>query len=149
MAERKVIVGTIALWIIRVILAALFIYAGVIKALDPAGLLADIEGYRLVPYSVAWVGAYYLPYVEILAGVALLIPRFSEVSGWLIFLLMSVFLIAILSAWARGLNISCGCFGEALSSNSYVWLVIRDLVLLAGAAYIIILSRQRHLKSNS
>ena len=41
------------------------------------------------------------------------------------------FLAAILSAWARGLDIQCGCFGGGAGTSSHVELIARDVALLA------------------
>jgi putative oxidoreductase len=116
----------------RAVLAGLFIYAGVIKLMKPDLFLADIESYRLVPYSLAWLTAFYLPPLEILCGIGLLLPKLHKPAGLIMLGLILVFLIAIISAWGRGLDISCGCFGATSEATNYVWLVGRDL-LIAGA----------------
>lgn len=125
-------VKTWILWALRGALAALFLYAGVIKVIEPTALLRDIEGYRLLPYSWAWGLAFYLPWLEIIAGLALLGPRWSRSAAVLLATLMGLFLIALLSAWGRGLDIQCGCFGKSEESNRYMWWVVRDLILLTG-----------------
>lgn len=40
------------LWFLRIGLAVVFIYAGIIKALNPTAFLANIESYRILPYTV-------------------------------------------------------------------------------------------------
>ena len=49
---RKIIVYLLA-WGI----GGVFAYASVLKFMNPAAFLADIESYRLVPYRIAWLGA--------------------------------------------------------------------------------------------
>ncbi|MDQ8196261.1 MauE/DoxX family redox-associated membrane protein [Coraliomargarita sp. SDUM461004] len=121
-----------AQYIVRVILAGLFIYAGTIKFLQPDIFLSDIESYRMMPYALAWLVTFYLPPLEILCGLGLLLPKFRKPSGYLLLLLMLVFIITISVAWARGLNISCGCFGTSEEATNYIWLIVRDL-LISGA----------------
>jgi putative oxidoreductase len=128
------------LWFLRGAMAILFVYAGIIKVVDPASLLGDIEGYRLLPYSWAWVMAFYLPWLEILAGLALLWPRWSRSAALLLSALMGVFLVALVSAWWRGLDIHCGCFGKSAESNRYIWWVTRDLILLTGLLVVVCMS---------
>lgn len=125
-------------WGLRIILAGLFVYAGAVKAIDPTGFMADIEGYRLLPHPVAWALAHYLPFLEVMAGVLLLIPRFARASAWVLSGLMLVFMIALLSAWIRGLDISCGCFGGKGAVDSYAWLLVRDLLILIGLGIILV-----------
>lgn len=118
--------------LVRLVVAGLFIYAGAIKMAQPDTFLGDIESYRMMPYVMAWVVAFYLPPFEILCGLVLLISMLRNVAAVLLLLLMIVFTIAIAVAWARGLDISCGCFGASETKTNYLWLIIRDL-LIAGA----------------
>lgn len=119
----------------RAVLAGLFIYAGVIKLINPDLFLSDIESYRLVPYSLAWLTAFYLPPLEILCGLGLVVPKLCRSASVILLGLIVVFLVAILSAWGRGLNISCGCFGATSEAPNYVWLVGRDLLLGIALLY--------------
>jgi uncharacterized membrane protein YkgB len=50
---------------------------------------------------------------------------------------LAVFIVAIVSAWARGLDIDCGCFGKGNISSNYTWLLVRDLLMLASAVYVV------------
>lgn len=127
----------IANLLVRVVLAGLFIYAGVIKLMKPDLFLVDIESYRLVPYSLAWLTAFYLPPLEIICGLSLLLPRLYQPATLILLGLMLVFLIAIISAWARGLDISCGCFGVTADATNYVWLVGRDFLFLIALLFVL------------
>jgi uncharacterized membrane protein YphA (DoxX/SURF4 family) len=95
----------------RVILGAVFIYAGAAKALDPAAFAAAVDGYRLLPYPAVAVLAVYLPWLEIACGLGLFWPSTRLGALSLLFALCLVFAAAIASAWIRDLDISCGCFG--------------------------------------
>ncbi len=120
----------------RVLLAVLFSYAGQIKLFDPVGFLEDIAQYRLIGREVAWLIACFLPPLEVLCAVGLLSKRWSAASAAMIALLMSAFTVALLSAWLRGLDISCGCFGKSDGTDSYPLLLLRDLLLLAAALWV-------------
>jgi uncharacterized membrane protein YphA (DoxX/SURF4 family) len=120
-----------------VVLAFVFIYAGTIKFLHPEAFLADIEGYRLLDYNAAWFLAFYLPPLEIICGVGVLLPlRYRMASAILLSVLVGVFVVAILSAWFRGLDISCGCFGGTESHTHYPSLLLRDIAMLAGLVFV-------------
>lgn len=116
----------------RLPVAAIVLYAGAAKAIHPGQLMVDIQRYQLVSDRLAWLGAGYLPYLEILSGVALLIPRTEQTARFILVGLLLVFVGALISAWARGLNITCGCFGGGLAEKpNYPWWLMRDLGLLA------------------
>ncbi|MBE0712128.1 MAG: DoxX family membrane protein, partial [Candidatus Aminicenantes bacterium] len=57
--------------VFRLVLGGLFVYAGVVKVLDPLDFAQNIRNYRLVGQSLSFIAAVVLPWLEILAGVAL------------------------------------------------------------------------------
>jgi uncharacterized membrane protein len=118
------------------ILTGLFVYAGVIKFIHPDAFLADVESYRMLPYSLAWMVSLYLPPVEIICGLGLWIPKLSRDSASILLFLMLVFIAAISGAWVRGLNINCGCFGSSVNEANYLWLIFRDLLISAALLFL-------------
>ncbi|MFM1850484.1 MAG: hypothetical protein RIS54_168 [Verrucomicrobiota bacterium] len=95
----------------RWLLAALFLVTGALKARDPAGTALGLGHYQLLPSALVVPAAYYGPWLEFFAGCALLSRRLRA-GGWLLSALLgAVFLVFTGSALARGLDISCGCFG--------------------------------------
>lgn len=117
------------------LLGAVFVYAGVIKTLDPAQFAVEIQNYRLVPWPIAAAMSLYLPWLEIACGTALLLPRGARGALWIVTGLTVIFLIALISAKLRGLNLSCGCFGHA--SGDLNAALFRDVVLLAAAGILL------------
>lgn len=117
-------------WAAAVLLAAVFVYAGIVKALAPAEFAVAIAHYRLVPPWASRFMALYLPWLEVVAGLALLWPPLRRGAGLVLGALLLVFLAAIVQAWARGLDVRCGCFGRSLEESSYTLIVLRDLGLL-------------------
>jgi len=120
--------------LLRVVLAGLFIYAGAGKAWDPAAFASGIANYRITPWIITAGIAIYLPWLEILAGVGLLFPRFRSGALLIVSALLTVFCGALLSAWMRGLDIHCGCFGAG--GTGIAPALIRNLVLLAACAFV-------------
>ena len=57
--------------LLRLVLGGLFIYAGAVKVLDPLGFAQNIRNYDLVGQSLSFIAAVVLPWLEILAGLAL------------------------------------------------------------------------------
>lgn len=119
------------------VIGALFVYAGALKFWRPDLLLADIETYRLLPYRLAYLFSYYLPALEIVVGLALYHRTWRKVAAGMLLALCAVFVFALFSAWARGLDISCGCFGRSENRDNYLALIGRDLLLGSGCLYIV------------
>ena len=92
-------------------LAGIFLYAGISKITDPAAFAHAIELYRVVPRALAVITALYLPWLEIGCALAILARALRGGALALLALCNVVFAIMLASALARGLDISCGCFG--------------------------------------
>src|SRR5207302_7579554 len=92
----------------------------------------DIENYHILPWSVGVRLAFYLPWLEILCGLALILRRLYAGALVLVLVLMLAFIGASISAKARGLDVSCGCFGHVSDQLSFAWHLALDFLLLAG-----------------
>jgi putative oxidoreductase len=126
------------LWrLLDVIVGGIFVYAGVIKAIDPVRFANDIDNYKALPWFVSVRLAFYLPWLEILCGLALIFHFFYR--GGLSILGMStlVFLGATIAAKARGLDISCGCFGHASQHWNFWQHMAVDLSILIALAVLL------------
>ena len=103
--------------IVRRILAfavgAVFVYTGGLKLVDPVGFASDITNYQILPWPVAVRLAFYLPWLEVLCGLALIFHRLFEGALFLTGGLLLVFIAATVIAKARGIDVACGCFGSA------------------------------------
>ncbi len=133
-------------WIIlgiRLILAAVFIYAGIGKILDPAGFTADIENYRLLPYFLSALTAVVLPWIEVICGILLITGKWINGASLIIIILNMVFIIAITSAILRGLDINCGCFSLSKEGSSVSIVRIAEDFLFLGFAIVIFLVNRK------
>ena len=129
--------------ILDVIVGGVFIYAGSIKALDPVRFGLDIDNYKSLPWFISVRLAFYLPWLEILCGLALIF-RFLYRGGLSILTaLILVFIGATIAAKARGLDITCGCFGHASEHWSFPQHMAIDLAILVGLIALCIKSRAR------
>lgn len=129
------------IWLYRILhlfFGGLFLYAGAMKALEPMVFLDDVRSFALLPDPYAAMLAMFLPWLEILAGLAV-ITGLGRRGGLLILnTSLLVFLVAIAIAWFQGTDIRCGCFGgdtEASASN-YLELIIRDFTLLVCGLWV-------------
>jgi uncharacterized membrane protein YphA (DoxX/SURF4 family) len=131
-----------AYWFVRIALAALFIYGGVIKLLDPKAFAATISAYDFVPEALLPFVAVGLPLIETIAGLALLLGR-----SWglhLITGLLALFVFVLSYGILGDLDVDCGCFGaEELDKQAGLRAAFyRDLVLIGVVAPYLYLSRR-------
>jgi hypothetical protein len=98
-----------------------------------------VNAYEIFPYDVAKVIGAAQPFLEIALGLLLLAGLAVRLSAGISAGLLLIFIAGIISAWARGLQIDCGCFstgGELSAGQSpqYAWDIVRDVgfLLLAG-----------------
>jgi uncharacterized membrane protein YphA (DoxX/SURF4 family) len=125
----------------RLVVAGVLIVAGWLKMGAPALSIRAVEAYDLLPTAVAEIVGYVLPILEIVIGLLLVVGLLTRLAAIVAGLLMLAFVIGIASAWARGLNIDCGCFGGggALPPGqraNYLPEILRDLGILALAAWV-------------
>ena len=123
--------------IFAVISGGIFVYAGVLKAIDPAQFAIDIDNYKTLPWFVSVRLAFYLPWLEIFCGLALVF-RFLYRGGLLILsALILIFIGATVAARARGLDITCGCFGHASQHWSFPQHLAFDLAIFITLAALV------------
>lgn len=120
----------------RLLLASAFIYAGATKVGDPVRFAADISNYHLVPWAVGVRFAFYLPWLEICGGIALFIFALRKGASLILGALTVVFIVASAIAKARGLDISCGCFGHVARNLPFAGHLALDVLLLALVAIV-------------
>src|SRR4051795_8270901 len=129
-------------------LAAVFLTAGLLKVDDLAASGRAVNAYRLFSSDTAKVIGAVQPFLEIALGLLLLIGLAVRLSAGIAALLLVIFIAGIVSAWARGLQIDCGCFskGGELGAGqvpTYGWEVLRDLGFLALAGILLWRPRSR------
>lgn len=121
---------------LRLALACIFIYAGVIKLLGPKDFAHAIAQYDLVPEGLLPVVAIMLPALELLAGLGLIL----EVRGSLSVVVMLLFLFLAVLGYAihENLDIDCGCFtAEDLEGiHSVITAFWRDLIMIGATLYL-------------
>jgi len=81
-----------------VIVGGVFIYAGAIKVLDPVQFANDIDNYKILPWTIGVGLAFYLPWLEIFCGLALILHRLYLGGLSILTALIAVFLGATIAA---------------------------------------------------
>ena len=86
----------------------------------------------MLPWQMGVWLALYLPWVEIFCGLALITRVLYRGGVFILTALMALFIVITIIAKARGLDISCGCFGHASKYLSFAWHLVLDFVVLAA-----------------
>ena len=122
-------------YLLRLALGALFVWAALAKIADVPGFVAEVHNFRIVPVALENIFAMTLPWIELVAGVALIV-NIAPRSGLVVLgALLVVFFVAILLAIFRNLDIACGCFGTTDASRTGWITLIRDVVFLGMAFF--------------
>jgi putative oxidoreductase len=118
--------------IVDVIVGGIFIYAGAIKLLDPVQFANDIDNYKTLPWTIGVGLAFYLPWLEMFCGLALILRRLYLGGLSILTALVAVFLVATIAAKIRGLDITCGCFGHVSQNWNFPAHLALDLAILGA-----------------
>jgi len=130
---------------LRLLLGALFVYASLDKIWNPAAFAKIVYQWQVVGPLPSNLVAVTLPWVELFAGLLLVLGVWRRESALVTALLLVVFLVAAASVIARGIDVeNCGCVSVAKAEATASWLpawtkgvgwflVSRNLVLLGAA----------------
>ena len=105
------------------------------KLFRPEDFAKAILRYEFLPIYFVNIMAIVMPWVEFFTGVLLITGIFKKATSLLASISLVVFIIALTSAFARGLDISCGCFSleETSSKGDIIYRIIQDIFMLTGA----------------
>ena len=137
------------IWIGRLVLGGIFVYAGFSKLLMPnthlwpmfvlkfsismnVSLFAQqVESYKMISHEASQMVAHTLPFVEIVLGLLLLIGWRLRIWATAITLVMAGFLGVVTRAYLLHMDINCGCFGAPEKLTGVT--VLRDSLFTALA----------------
>jgi uncharacterized membrane protein YphA (DoxX/SURF4 family) len=137
------------IWIGRLVLGGIFVYAGFSKLLMPntnlwpmfvlkfsismniSSFAQQVESYKMISPEASQVVAHTLPFVEIMLGLLVLIGWRLRIWATAITAIMVAFLAVVTRAYLLHMDINCGCFGtpEKLTGMT----IVRDGALAALA----------------
>jgi len=126
----------------QLILGGVFIFAGLSKITDVKSFSDSIHNYRLLPGFLVTVTSFILPVLEIIFGSLLVLNIRTKLSAIVLSSFLIIFIIALFSAFVRGININCGCFIQTLKNPELkkaneIYMIIRDFLLLIPGILII------------
>ncbi len=146
------------IWIGRLVIAAIFLYAGYGKLFRPdmtprpsipiaRSLFAlQIDSYQMLPAWAVLLVAKWLPIIEIAIGLLLLIGVGLRIWSVLVTVIISGFFAVVLRAYLLHLDINCGCFAKPEPLTG--WTVLRDGALLLLAVLMTVFAFQEARKEH-
>ena len=129
------------IYIVRLVLGVVFIYASYDKILDPSKFARDISNYHIVPFGLENTVAIVLPWLELFLGIGIVLGIYIDGNTLLSAFLLLLFNFLIFQAMVRGFNIECGC---GLKEGELVgWRKLIENFTLFGGACLILLAKKR------
>ena len=101
----------------QLVLGLLFAVAALAKIVDAASLAKEVHNFHLVPFWSEHLVAIALPWVELVAALALVLGIRPRAGAWVAGALLVCFTAGVALAMARGRNFECGCFGTAAGTR--------------------------------
>ena len=145
--------------VLRIALGAIFVYAAWTKLfhvqlrpfsieLTPWQLFAmEVNGYELLPLKATELVARTLPWFELAVGLLLMAGFWLRSASAATALLLAGFFALMVRAYAKGMEIPCGCFGP---NDIISWkTLLRDGSLLAAAMALVVLSLKKKSEARS
>jgi len=121
---------------VRFLVGVLFVWAGLVKLVDPERFAEIISAYELVPEALLGPVAIGLPSLEVVAGIGLILDVRGSLSA--IFGLLVMFVVVLWFGILKDLDIDCGCFMPAdLEEHTTLrQAMYRDFAMMAGVSYL-------------
>ncbi len=118
----------------QIAIGAIFAVAALGKIGDLSALATQVHNFRLVPIGSENLIAMTLPWIELLAALALVLGLRARGGAWVIVALLAAFTAGVALAMARGFDFECGCFGTADRTRVGTVKILENLAMLALAA---------------
>lgn len=136
---RKLWTSTGLSLLFRLALGGIFFYAALHKIIEPGDFAKQVYGYKFLPGSLINLFAMFLPWLEAVAGLLLIVGCFTRGSALAIALMLLAFIIAISFNVVQGNSFDCGCFkaGEEGKVSDPIELLFRDIALLVMAIQVL------------
>lgn len=126
---------------VQIALGAIFVVAALPKIADPPSFAHMIYNYRILPAQMINISALVMPWVEVLAGLLLILGVWTRPARWIVASLLATFMIVIAINLLRNNAIDCGCFDVSAAGKTYeekirdMWIVLlRDAGMLVMCA---------------
>ncbi|MFN8243510.1 MAG: DoxX family membrane protein [Ferruginibacter sp.] len=137
----------------RILVGVLFIFSGLVKAIDPRGLAYKMgeffDAWResgILPGLMDWLNSHALLFsvvmisLEVILGVLLLLGEWKKMTAWLLLVLMAFFTFLTSYVLFSGKIRACGCFGDCIPLTP-IQTFTKDIILLVLVLLILFFNR--------
>ncbi len=122
--------------IARVVVGLMFIIVGASKIGNTASFANEIGNYDMLPGFTLNFLALTLPWIEVFVGILLILGIKLKANSMLSSALLLAFTLAVAIAFARGLNIECGCY-SSIAEQTVGWTkILQNTGLLLLSLYV-------------
>ena len=130
--------------VLRLGLGAMFLVSAWSKIQDPRLFQTMVDNYRLLPACVTALFAATMPAAEVIVGAMFIFTKWTREAAFATGAMLAMFLVALSQALFRGLDISCGCFGDAEHGASVLLTaLVRDILLAVPTAWLMVKGQRR------
>ena len=124
-------------FVFRSAIGIVFIVSSVGKISEGSAFVEDVSKYQLLPDGMAEAYATALPWVEITIGILLIVGFSSRFYASIALLTSLSFIVANSVVLNRGLNLTCGCFGDMAALQTREAIII-ECILFVLAVQILV-----------
>ena len=130
--------------ILRVGLGAMFIVSAWSKVQDPRLFQTMVDNYRMLPACITAVFAVTMSAAELIVGAMFIFTKWTREAAFATGVMLAMFVVALAQAQIRGLDISCGCFGDAAhGANALLSALVRDILLAVPTVWLMVKGQRR------
>ncbi len=118
----------------QIVAGLIFLASALGKIADVPAFAESIHNFRLepvIPMVATNLLAMTIPWVELVAGLALVTGVRPKAGAFVYTVLIAVFTVGVLAAMVRGLSFDCGCFGKASAGPVGLKKLAENLVMIA------------------
>ena len=122
-------------------LGFVFLLACQHKIAHPGAFALDVATYGILSLSLVNLMAITLPWLELSAGIMLIVGLRARAAALMVFGMMVMFSVALAIALAQGLDMACGCFASEAAQGGHPIsgeTVLRDMGWLMLSVYVVL-----------
>ena len=142
--QTKCVLRLCADTVLRLGLGGMFLYSAWDKIQDPGIFQTMVDNYRLLPACVTALFSITMSMAELLVGTMFLFTKWTREAAFATAVMLGMFIVALAQAQVRGLDISCGCFGNAEPEpHAVLFALVRDVLLAVPTAWLLLKGQHR------
>jgi len=122
--------------LLRLIVGVTFVYSSYDKVLHPHAFAIAVRGYQIIPVSLSNLFTLAVAWAQLISGILLIVGLFTRQAAGAVFLLLGMFVVALVTVAVKGMVIDCGCFSSEGGSQTGPILIVRNVFFMAACVVI-------------